>query len=300
MSSQAFYQQRIEQVLDDSIPQDFGSSHHLDEAMRYAVLDGGKRVRPLLVYATGEALGISADILDTPAAAVELIHAYSLVHDDLPCMDDDDLRRGKATSHIQFDEATAVLAGDALQTHAFEILSKPLQGISAQNQLEILRILTTASGANGMVLGQAIDLAAVGKTLTESQLEIMHQHKTGALICASVLMATYCQDAEEDADQGYTIEEQREDLKTYAQAIGLAFQVRDDILDIQSDTETLGKQQGADVAAGKPTYPSIMGMNAAKEKLYQLHTKAIDSLAKFGTEADLLREIAAFIVKRIA
>jgi len=292
MSAQQTYQNRIEEVLQAILPE---NDQPLSKPMRYSVLDGGKRIRPLLVYAAGEALGVSAELLDMPAAAIELIHAYSLVHDDLPCMDDDDLRRGKATSHIAFDEATAVLAGDALQTLAFEILSQSLHGISAENQLKILQLLSIASGANGMVKGQLIDLSAVGEKLTESQLETMHNHKTGALIKASVLMPSYCNDISVD-----NLADQRKHLADYADAIGLAFQVRDDILDIQSDTETLGKQQGADIAADKPTYPSILGMDAAKEKLYQLHQKALKSLEDFGKEAELLREIAEFIVKRIA
>ncbi|MCL4108371.1 UNVERIFIED_CONTAM: hypothetical protein GTU68_065399 [Idotea baltica] len=264
--------------------------------MRYSVLGGGKRIRAILVYAAGEALNIELEKLDPAAAAIEMLHAYSLVHDDLPCMDDDELRRGKATTHIAYDEATAVLAGDALQTAAFEVLSVKKEGICAENQLNILNILATASGVNGMVKGQAIDLAAVGKTINEDQLEVMHINKTGALIKASVLMASYCNDVVDSAQA----ETQRVKLADYAESIGLAFQVQDDILDIQSDTETLGKQQGADIAAGKPTYPSIMGMDAAKEKLFKLHEKAIESLKDFGQQADLLREIADYIVKRIA
>lgn len=299
MKRQKFYQDRIETLLDSILPKTSQQPKTLHEAMRYSVLGGGKRVRPLLVYATGEALGISTELLDKSAVAIELVHAYSLVHDDLPCMDDDDLRRGKPTTHIAFDEATAVLAGDALQTLAFELLSDPLQGICAENQLKILNILTTSSGINGMVKGQAIDLAAVGLSLTEAQLETMHRYKTGALISASVLMACYCRN-EPLSQSSSLIDKQVKNLSEYASAIGLAFQVRDDILDIQSDTKTLGKQQGADIAAGKPTYPSIMGMMAAKEKLFQLHKKAVDSLVDFGEEAFLLREIAEFIVKRIA
>lgn len=295
MTSQEFYQQHIEKLLEKTLPKNSQEPTKLHEAMRYSVLGGGKRIRPLLVYATGKALGIPTKQLDAPAIAIELIHAYSLIHDDLPCMDDDDLRRGKPTIHIAFDEATAVLAGDAIQTLAFEILSKASPTICAKNQLKILNILTTSSGINGMVKGQAIDLAAVGKKLTETQLETMHKHKTGALIHASVLMATYC-----NKDFSLDIKSQRKKLADYADAIGLAFQVRDDILDIQSDTETLGKQQGADLAANKPTYPSILGMVKAKEKLFQLHQKAVDSLVDFGEEAILLREIAEFIVKRIA
>ena len=295
------YQHRIEQFLESTL---ISSSSllppsQLDEAIQYSVLGGGKRVRPLLVYATGEALKINANLLDLPAAAIEFIHAYSLIHDDLPSMDDDALRRGKPTTHIAYDEAIAILAGDALQTMAFQLLSKPMQGICAENQLKILNILATASGADGMVKGQGIDLAAVGKCLTECELETMHNHKTGALMTASVEMATYCMESTAQASSEIVVQ-QRNNLTEYAKAIGLAFQVQDDILDIQSDTKTLGKQQGADVAAGKPTYPSIMGMSAAKEKLFNLNKKALDSLIDFGEEADLLREIASFIVKRIA
>ena len=301
MTRQEFYQNRIEALLESILPSSKKQPKTLHKAMRYSVLGGGKRVRPLLVYATGEALGISTELLDKPAVAIELVHAYSLVHDDLPCMDDDILRRGKPTTHIAYDEATAVLAGDALQALAFEILSSPLEGICAKNQLKILNILTTSSGINGMVKGQAIDLAAVGLKLTEAQLETMHRYKTGALISASILMASYCiSDPQTEVITKTDIDKKRIKLSDYAHAIGLAFQVRDDILDIQSDTQTLGKQQGADLAAGKPTYPSIMGMTAAKEKLFQLHKKAVDSLLDFGEEAFLLREIAEFIVKRIA
>lgn len=288
------YQQRIESVLDSILTKK--EPEHLCKAMRYAVLGAGKRIRASLVYAAGEALGVKLESLDSAAAAIELIHAYSLIHDDLPCMDDDDLRRGKPTVHIAFDEATAVLAGDALQTRAFQILAEDSSLISAKNQLKILQILTNASGCNGMVKGQAIDLAAVGKFLTEQELQNMHNHKTGALIKASVLMASYCKNTEDTESE----KQQRQNLSDYADAIGLAFQVRDDILDIQSDTETLGKQQGADIAAGKPTYPSIMGMSAAKEKLFNLHENALESLHGFGEEADSLRDIAAFIVKRVA
>ncbi|MGK0272927.1 MAG: geranylgeranyl pyrophosphate synthase [Cocleimonas sp.] len=289
-----FYQARIEQILESALP--IQKPNYLSEAMRYSVLGGGKRIRAILVYATGEALEIKTETLDFSAAAIEILHAYSLVHDDLPCMDDDMLRRGKPTTHIAFDQATAVLAGDALQTSAFEILTKPIDGVCAENQLKILNILAIASGVNGMVKGQAIDLAAVGETISEPELEEMHLNKTGALIKASVLMASYCT----DITNSVKADAQRIKLADYAMSIGLAFQVQDDILDIQSDTQTLGKQQGADIAAGKPTYPSIIGMDAAKKKLFNLHEKALTSLKEFGHEADLLREIADFIVKRIA
>jgi len=294
MNQIEFYQARVERILEDALP--IQAPTYLSEAMRYSVLGGGKRIRAILVYATGEALKTDIELLDPAAAAIEMLHAYSLVHDDLPCMDDDDLRRGKPTTHKAYDEATAVLTGDALQTSSFELISKKIIGISAENQLKIVNTLAHASGVNGMVKGQAIDLSAVGAVITEDELETMHLNKTGALIKASVLMASYCTKVTTSADA----ENQRSKLSEYAEAIGLAFQVQDDILDILSDTETLGKQQGSDIAAGKPTYPSILGMDAAKEKLFKLHEKATDSLRGFGQEADLLREIADFIVKRIA
>ena len=294
MNKQSPYLSRIERVLEQCLPADHTSPKELNQAIRYSVLGGGKRIRPLLVYATGEALEINPDILDLPAAAVELIHAYSLVHDDLPCMDDDDLRRGKATTHKAFNDALAVLSGDALQTLAFDILSQPMTHVSATNQLQIINTLASASGVNGMVKGQALDLDAEGKDLTQQELETMHQLKTGALIRASVLMATYC------LPESDPLIKKRARLLTYANAIGLAFQVRDDILDIQGETEVIGKQQGADIAAGKVTYPSLMGMGSAKKKLFQLYEEAVDALSVFGSEADLLRSIAEFIVKRIA
>ncbi len=299
------YQQRVEATLQTVLAYDEPPATQqscLRESMRYSVLDGGKRIRPLLVYATGEALSIPMELLDKPAAAIELIHVYSLIHDDLPAMDDDNLRRGKATAHIAFDEATAILSGDALQALAFEILSQQPQAlqqqqqelhkITAENQLKIINILANAAGMRGMVEGQAIDLAAVGKNLDEQQLEYMHHHKTGALIRASVQMASFCTDS--------ITQDIRDKLHKYAAAIGLAFQVHDDILDIESDTQTLGKQQGADIAAGKPTYASIIGIDAAKLKAKNLYQEALDCLSGFGPEADLLREIAGFIVKRIS
>ncbi|TXH68365.1 MAG: geranyl transferase [Thiothrix sp.] len=261
----------------------------LHEAMRYSVLNGGKRIRPLLVYATGEALGIAPDVLDTPAAAIELIHVYSLIHDDLPAMDDDVLRRGKPTCHCAFDEATAILAGDALQALAFQLIAQAHESISADQRLRMLQQLSIAAGSRGMVGGQAIDLAAVGKELTELELEQMHIHKTGALIRSSVLLAAYTAPA--------LPEKQLNQLDHYAKCLGLAFQVQDDILDIESDTQTLGKTRGADAAAGKPTYPSIIGMSAAKRKLNELYLEAVAALE--GLNAPLLLEIAEFTVKRV-
>ncbi|PID44791.1 MAG: geranyl transferase [Proteobacteria bacterium] len=282
---------RIEQVLSEALPlQDIAPSR-LHEAMRYSALAGGKRIRPRLVYASGAALQIPLLPLDRIAVAVECIHAYSLVHDDLPAMDDDDLRRGIPTAHKAFGEATAILSGDALQAFAFEWLSEPIDGVTPEQQLRLIHMLSVAAGSQGMVGGQAIDLASVGLGLAEQQLEVMHARKTGALINASVLMPAYCSNQVSD--------KQRESLNQYANAIGLAFQVQDDILDVESDTETLGKQQGADMAANKPTYPSILGMAGAKEKLHLLHQKSLAALDEFGSEADLLRDIAQFIVQRI-
>jgi geranylgeranyl pyrophosphate synthase len=258
--------------------------------MRYSVLGGGKRIRPLLVYATGACFDVDKKTLDAPAAAIECLHAYSLIHDDLPSMDDDDLRRGKATTHKAFDEATAILAGDALQTLAFELLSSSLHNISLRNQLKLINILSKTAGSFGMVGGQVIDLSATGKILSEQQLENMHLHKTGALIKASVMMGANCSER--------LTERQQTALEKYALCIGLAFQVQDDILDIESDTATLGKQQGADVAANKATYPAILGMQAAKEKALNLYQSSQDALSCFGEKANLLRKIADFIVKR--
>jgi len=285
------YRLRLEQLLADALSIEDVSPSRLHEAMRYSALAGGKRIRPTLVYASGEALGVPIAALDRIAVAVECIHAYSLVHDDLPAMDDDDLRRGIPTAHKAFDEATAILSGDALQAFAFEWLSEPIEGISAQSQLRLIQGLSAAAGSRGMVGGQAIDLASVGQQLTEKQLEVMHAHKTGALIDACILLPSYCSEL--------VTEQQRDSLTRYATAIGLAFQVQDDILDVESDTATLGKQQGADIAANKPTYPSILGMDGAKQKLRELHQEAFSALDMFGSEADLLRDIARFIVQRI-
>lgn len=288
----AAYQQRVEEVLDAVLPPATINPPHLHQAMRYSVLDGGKRVRPLLVYATGEALGIDPDILDIPAAAIEIIHVYSLIHDDLPAMDDDDLRRNKPTCHKAFDEATAILAGDSLQALSSYLLAHhPQLDLPAESRLRLIEILTLASSSRGMAGGQAIDLAFTGKKISETELENMHIHKTGALIRACVLMACEC--APDISD------EQREALDHYAKAVGLAFQVRDDILDIESDTETLGKTQGADIAANKATYPSIIGLEKARQKALDLHTEATGFLDEFDEKANNLRHIADFIVNRL-
>jgi farnesyl diphosphate synthase/geranylgeranyl diphosphate synthase type II len=257
--------------------------------MRYAVLNGGKRVRPILAYASAHALGgAPTEALDTLACALECIHAYSLVHDDLPAMDNDDLRRGKPTCHIAFDEASAILAGDALQALAFQLLAE-LPGAGAETRISLLQHLTRASGAQGMVLGQAIDLAAVDKQLDLAQLERMHRHKTGALIRASVATGAIL------AGAGST---QMRALDTYADAVGLAFQVQDDILDVTADTATLGKQQGADIARNKPTYVALLGLEGAGAKLQELHRQSLAALDSFDERACWLRELAGYIVSR--
>lgn len=278
--------ERSDQQLNLLLSDTHSSSEQLLTAMRYSIFNGGKRIRPVLVYAAGQALNCPAQYCDAPAAAVEMIHAYSLIHDDLPAMDDDNLRRGKPTCHIQYDEATAILAGDALQTSAFAALT------GAQNQpgqLQLLQELVQASGSLGMVAGQMIDLASVGKSLSLAELENMHRHKTGALIRASVRMG---------AIAGGADSQQLNALTQYAEALGLAFQVQDDILDVESDTETLGKQQGADIALNKPTYVSLLGLEQAKEKARLLVENAEQSLNDFGPEADLLRELARYVIER--
>lgn len=285
-------QARIEKALDQWLPAATIHPAQLHAAMRYAVLGGGKRVRPLLVYAAGSALGVEMAALDGPACAVELIHAYSLAHDDLPAMDDDDLRRGKPTCHKAFDEATAILAGDALQTLAFYILAHdPAIQTDDAARLQMVEALALASGSRGMVGGQAIDLAAVGHTLNLPELEDMHIHKTGALIRASVALGALSS-RHLDHDIFHR-------LDRYARCIGLAFQIRDDILDIESDTTTLGKTQGGDIARDKPTYPSLLGMAEAKQHEDNLYQEALDCLTPLGVRADSLREIAAYIVKRV-
>ncbi|MCH9675714.1 MAG: (2E,6E)-farnesyl diphosphate synthase, partial [Gammaproteobacteria bacterium] len=256
---------RVEEELDSYLPGENVHPARLHQAMRYAVLNGGKRLRAMLVYAAGEACGAPMTRLNTPACAVELLHAYSLVHDDLPAMDDDDLRRGKPSCHRAFDEATAILAGDALQTLAFNVLTDEVGG-SATQRLRMLRSLADASGSRGMAGGQCIDLEAVGKELALEELEIMHAHKTGALIRSAVQMGALCSNDVNDQILA--------DLDKYASRIGLAFQIQDDVLDIEGDTETLGKPQGADVAMGKPTYPAFLGLERAKAAAVALHEEA--------------------------
>ena len=282
---------RIEAALEHHLPAADIHPARLHQAMRYATLGGGKRIRPVLVYATGHAVQAPATRLDVPACAVEFIHAYSLVHDDLPAMDDDDLRRGRPTCHKAYDEATAILAGDALQTLAFQVLADASElDVPPTQRLRMLDILARASGSRGMAGGQAIDLAAVGQDLDIAQLEDMHIHKTGALIRASVLLGALC---------AARLDESRfEQLDRYAKCIGLAFQIQDDILDEEGDTATLGKIAGADRARAKPTYPALLGLDGARRRAAELLDQARASLAGFGPEAEPLRGLAGYIVQR--
>jgi geranylgeranyl pyrophosphate synthase len=285
------YQKRVNTALETWLPDATIQPVRLHEAMRYAVFNGGKRVRPLLVYLTGTALNVEPAVLDAPACAVELIHAYSLVHDDLPAMDDDDLRRGKPTCHKAFDEATAILVGDALQTLAFYALShNPHLQTNSERRLEMVETLALASGSRGMAGGQAIDMDSIGQSLNLAELENMHIHKTGALIRACVkLGALSCEQINRV---------QLEKLDHYAKCIGLAFQIQDDILDIEATTETLGKTQGADIAHDKVTYPALLGLRGAKEMANELIEDALANLADFGEKAEPLRWMAQYIVTR--
>ena len=280
---------RVEQVLERILPAADAQPLRLHSAMRYSALGAGKRVRPLLVYSVGSLLGAQRSALDIPAAAVELIHAYSLVHDDLPAMDDDDLRRGRPTCHCAFDEATAILAGDALQTLAFEILSRDPH-TDAATRLAMLNTLAQASGSKGMAGGQALDLSAVGQNLDLAALEQMHRMKTGALITASVQLGAL--GAAADART-------QNQLAQYARAIGLAFQVRDDVLDVISPSHTLGKTQGKDASDGKPTYVSLLGLDGAQTLAAQLCEEALSALHDLPKN-DILRDLAHYIVTRDA
>jgi len=283
------HQHRLEQALSERLPHvDDLSSAKLIEAMRYASLNGGKRLRALLVYATGEALEVELDLLDAPASAVEMIHAYSLVHDDMPIMDDDDLRRGQPTCHKAYDDATALLVGDALQTLAFESLCDDV--LSASQQSKMVKTLAQRSGALGMAGGQAIDLESVGQTLDLAALQAMHELKTGALIRASVrLGALACENITET-----TLAK----LDSYAHSIGLAFQVQDDVLDVVSSTATLGKTQGADMALNKPTYPALLGLEAAQQKAVDLIDRALAALDDLPYNTETLAALAQFVVQR--
>lgn len=282
-----------DQTLEQRLPPIDRAPKRLHEAMRYSVLGGGKRIRPALAMATACAVGGQPEQALTGACAVELIHAYSLIHDDLPAMDDDDLRRGRPTTHIRFDQATAILAGDALQALAFEWLAAETS-LPAGIRLTMVQILAAASGTTGMVGGQAIDLAAVGQSLNLDELEQMHRRKTGALIEASIRLGLLSAAPADDSIQA----QYQAPLDTFARAIGLAFQVQDDLLDIEGDTQVTGKRQGSDAARSKPTYPALMGVDSARRYLATLLDQCRDSLAGFGPEADALRGMAEFVVSR--
>ncbi|MDS4040038.1 MAG: (2E,6E)-farnesyl diphosphate synthase [Candidatus Competibacter sp.] len=285
------YQVRAGRALDRRLPAAELHPGDLHRAMRYAVLGGGKRIRPVLVYSAGATVGAAPESLDGPACAVEFIHAYSLIHDDLPAMDNDDLRHGQPTCHKAFGEAMAILAGDALQSLAFQVLGQdPAMVADPAIRLRMLGVLAQAAGSRGMVGGQAIDLVAIGRELTLAELENMHIHKTGALIRASVLLGALSQSTVDPAVL--------ERLDRYAKCIGLAFQIRDDILDVIGDTATLGKTQGADRALNKPTYPALLGLDGAREHARVLYEEALASLESLGAEADPLRWIAGYIVER--
>jgi farnesyl diphosphate synthase len=279
----------MESVLAEWLPPTSITPQRLHEAMRYAVLGGGKRVRPLLAFAAGDVTGADPDRVQHAAAAVELIHAYSLVHDDMPAMDNDALRRGKPTVHVEFDEATALLTGDALQSLAFDILATQPLAHDAQTQLNMVQLLAQAAGSRGMAGGQAIDLASVGKPLTLTELEFMHIHKTGALIRASVQLGAQC---------GTLSDATTAALDHYAKCIGLAFQVVDDVLDAETPTATLGKTAGKDAADDKPTYVSLLGVTRARELALELRADAHKALTDLGEPAERLRQLADFIVER--
>ena len=282
---------RVEDALDRWLPSEKTQPLRLHQAMRYAALGQGKRVRPVIVYAVGQALGAPPEHLDGAACAVELIHAYSLVHDDLPAMDDDDLRRGRPTCHKAFDEATAILVGDALQTLAFRVLSSDTATpLNAEQRLAMVSELAHASGSRGMAGGQALDMEATGREIDLAQLENLHIHKTGALILAAARLGAIA------AGRGQT--EDVEPLERFAKCIGLAFQVRDDVLDVEGDTEVLGKTGGNDAATDKATYPALIGLDAAREMTQTLVQDALDGIRGFDDRADPLRELAHYIVGR--
>lgn len=293
-----FFQSRLEQVrerhnsfLNQTLDNLITRSQSLDDAMRYALLLGGKRVRPFLVYAVGELLGASPDDLDAPAAAIECIHAYSLTHDDLPAMDDDNLRRGQPTCHRAFNEATAILAGDALQSLAFELLaSHPFTHVTPEKQLQLVQLFAKAGGQAGMCGGQALDLAATGSHVNLAELEQIHRFKTGALIEAAVMAGIICSPLSSAEDQAR--------LQEWAKLIGLAFQVQDDILDVVGDTTTLGKQQGSDIGQAKSTYPALMGLPEAQAYLHDLHQKALHALAAIPYNTLLLEAFTNYLTTR--
>jgi len=288
------WQDRIERELSARLPAVEAQPNRLHEAIRYSVLGGGKRVRPALVYATGAALGLPESILDGAACAAELIHAYSLVHDDLPAMDNDDLRRGRPTCHKQFDEATAILVGDSLQCLAFELLAEgPGLPADPSVRLKLVQVLAIASGTSGMAGGQALDLAAIGRKLSLAEVEQMHVRKTGALIHACVMLGAAC------APQ--LSENITRALDEYARAIGLAFQIQDDLLDVEGDVAVVGKATGADRALDKPTYPSVAGVEPSRRRMHELHTQALSALARLdaaGLQSAPLAAMSDWLVLR--
>jgi farnesyl diphosphate synthase len=285
----AHYTARVADALDNALPSAACAPKRLHDAMRYAVFNGGKRVRPLLVYATGECLGLREETLDASAAAIELIHAFSLVHDDLPAMDDDDIRRGKPTLHRKFDEATAILAADALQPLAFSVLAE-IPDVSPGTRVQLINLVADAVGSVGMTGGQAMDLAAEGQSLTATEIEHMYALKTGALIHASVASAALL--------AGDLSADRISALDAFGRTIGIAFQIKDDILDVEGETEVIGKQSGADQRLGKATYPGLVGIDEARARCDSLLRSALEQLDDFGNDAESLRWLARFIVER--
>jgi farnesyl diphosphate synthase/geranylgeranyl diphosphate synthase type II len=283
-----YTQDRVDQYLEQQLS-DYEAANQLHNAMRYSLFNGGKRIRPMLTYASAQLVGEISSLTDAAAASIESIHAYSLIHDDLPAMDDDNLRRGKPTCHIQFDEATAILAGDALQTFAFELLSQA-ELKNTDKQLTLIQELTKASGRHGMITGQMIDLSSENKNISLAELELMHLHKTGALIKASVRMGAL--------STANPNPEVLAKLDAYAHAIGLAFQVQDDIIDLTSDTKTLGKTQFSDAEANKATYPKLLGLDGAKALVLRLHQEALEQITEFGDKSQPLTELANYIIDR--
>jgi len=285
----AAYTQRVERCLDAALPLSSVGPTRLHEAMRYAVLNGGKRVRPLLIYASGECLGVAATPLDAPAVAIELIHAFSLVHDDLPAMDNDELRRGKPTLHVAYDEATAILAADALQPLAFSVLSA-IEAVPANAKVDLVRLIADACGSTGMTGGQSIDLEAEGSSLSAEALEHMYALKTGALIHASVVGPSLLRD---DLSAGDSLA-----LDAFGRAIGIAFQIKDDVLDVEGETHVIGKPAGSDERLGKATYPALFGLDRSRRRCDELLNGALLHLDTFGDDARPLRWLARFIVER--
>ena len=285
----AYYTDRVAQKLDEILPPATLVPRRLHDAMRYAVFNGGKRIRPLLVYATGECLSVSEHLLDAPAVAIELIHAFSLVHDDLPAMDDDDLRRGKPTLHRHYDEATAILAADALQPLAFGVLSD-IPGVPGDVRARLVKLVACACGSLGMTGGQSLDLAAEGRSLAAEEIEHMYAMKTGALIHAAVVSATLLSDK--------LSPERASSIDAFGRSIGIAFQIKDDILDVEGDTEVIGKESGADQRLQKASYPGQLGIDEARRRCDELLRASLEQLDDFGSDAAALRWLARFIVQR--